>query len=297
MKIPTNAKSKRNKIDLDIYFYERYDEHFLFNKISALAFLYESDSERTKEYQSFVYGLKACVAEDYDWRKSLAAEIYFSAFQQFEALFALLIAVFQPQPHWVFLNTYTSDSLKKNLNLFLQKEFSELAKGKAETEYDFINHAVYCDLNCENEKLWSSNLHNIYLVLQIIGQKYLDKLSEYNGYKHGLRISKASEMQLEIPGLHPIVMPDSLGYLDADKDDNSEDILIHRLYSINPQQSFYEMYLMHRLLRVIKSHRLADLKNDKVPVNSIDPMEMHFFGDLDVNRLKGSSSLSASVEL
>jgi hypothetical protein len=77
---------------------------------------------------------------------------------------------------------------------------------------------------------------------------------------------------------------------------NSRDT-IEVLKKINPEQSFYEMYLMRRMLRIVKLVRLAELKDEQPPVRQEDTSEMHFFWDLDKGRLRERERFRATLNV
>jgi hypothetical protein len=299
MKIPANIKTKKSREELNAYFYEQYDEHFFFNKVRAMCFVYEAAPETENEFERFTAGLNAPFPNDYKWRDALTVELYFTSFLQFESLFSLLIAEFQDQPHWIYLNNYTPREIKSKIESFIKGDFTALTNGLIDNKYDFIDRAVYSkriklDENLRNN--WKLNLHNADFVLRTIAAKYLEKAIEYNGYKHGLRLSRVVESKLYIPGMPAMVSDQTIGYLDIAEDED-EKVLIHQLKSINPSQSFYELYLMHRIVALIKMTRLSDLKNEDIDVPKGDPNQPLFFGDVNSGWLKGSGSMDFSLSL
>ena len=299
MKKQRAINTHRSTNDLNLVFYNRYDENFLFNKILALWFVCLEDETINKKFKGFISGY-GMGGEDNDKRRlSLRAEIYFTVFLQFEALFALLIAKFQAEPHWLYLTNYATTEIKDRVRHFLSHDISKLTNGAVDTVEDFINQSVYANLGTpENDpnSMWQVNLHNIAYILEQIARRYADDLKEYNGYKHGLRITRSNDVQLQIPGLPPLKFEETIGYIDF-ADEAGSKITIDVVKTISPEQSFYEMYLMQRMLRVIKVFRLAELKDEIPPVNQEDPPEMHFFWDLDKGGLKERERFWATLNV
>lgn len=300
MKKQRATNTHRSTTDLNIAFYDRYDENFLFNKALALWFVCQEDETINKKFKDFTagYGMSG---EDASKRTlSLRAEVYFSVFLQFEALFALLIAKFQAEPHWLYLTNYTTIEIKDNVRAFLSNDISKITNGLVDNIDDFVSQSVYANLvTPENEQSitrWQMNLQNIAYILRLISRRYIDDLKEYNGYKHGLRITRPNDVELQIPGIPPLKFRETISYIDFADDGGSKDT-IEVVKTISPEQSFYEIYLMRRMLRIIKLFRLAELKDEVPPVKQEDPLEMNFFWDLDKGRLKERERFRATLNV
>ena len=132
-----------NPNELNLQFYRRYDENFLFNKALALALVLE-DQERFK--------LQAAEYQDIDlshindkFFESLRAEIHFTEMHQFEGFFALLIAAFQEQPDWIYLTDYDTREIKEAITLYIAgpTNITRLTNNKVASEPEFITNAVY----------------------------------------------------------------------------------------------------------------------------------------------------------
>lgn len=117
---------------LDVDFYSGYDERFLYRKVRVLGAVLE-DPDLLQQFLS----------EDDEpheherARHAMAAEILFTKFHQFESFFAMLIAPFQPLPHWIFLNTYSTGAIKDKARQFLAGDFEELSGGAAHDRDSF----------------------------------------------------------------------------------------------------------------------------------------------------------------
>ena len=84
-----------DEYDLNLRFYEGYDEAFLMDKASTLWMIVNRQDEFkqwTAQQSSTGEGVTAKYFE------ALRAEIYFTEFHQFEALFALLLSIYQSPP-------------------------------------------------------------------------------------------------------------------------------------------------------------------------------------------------------
>jgi hypothetical protein len=302
MKKQRAVNTHRSTTDLNIAFYDRYDENFLFNKALALWFVCQGDETINKKFKDFTAGYGMSGEDGSKRTLSLRAEVYFSVFLQFEALFALLIAKFQAEPHWLYLTNYTTIEIKENVRAFLSNDISKITNGLVDNMDDFISQSVYVNqLNPENNSesvaAWQVNLKNIAYILKLISRRYIDDLTEYNGYKHGLRITRANDVEFRMPGMPPRKFLETIGYIDFEDDGGGSKVTVEVIKTISPEQSFYEMYLMQRMLRIIKLFRLAELKDELPPVNQDTPPEMYSFWDLDKRRLKERERFHATLNV
>jgi hypothetical protein len=284
--MPKAVNKKRSEKDLNLAFYEKYDENFLFNKILAISVFCGGDESVNHKLKDLISNFNLGEESEYDWTLSLRAEIYFTVFMQFEALFALLIAKFQNEPHQLYLTNYTPKEIKDKIRNFLDDKISDLTNGQIDEKYEFIAQSIYGNLLSPTEEedskiFWRQNLSNIDYILKLIAKRYMDNLKEYNGYKHGLRITRAKDLKFEIHGIPVFEFPETIGYIEVKKDENGEDTTVEVLKKINPEQSSYEVTLMWRILRIIKKFRLAELNN----VNPTGNTDLFFFMDLDKRRL------------
>ncbi len=167
---------------LNLKFYQKYDEDFLYRKADTLLFI----AEEHEKFRSFVQENDGDVEGiDSKFVETLRAEVHFTEFHQFEAFFALLIAIFQDLPHWLYLTTYPPGEIKKKVRLFLDEDIKTLTNGKLNSLEDFLNHAIYAGFVSNKQKIadnWQTNLDNIAWLLRRMSQKYLDG-TEYNAYK------------------------------------------------------------------------------------------------------------------
>lgn len=294
------TNTHRTADELNITFYQNYDENFLFNKVLAVWFAIHDTDETKGKFKDFVakYGMSD---EDENKRLlSLKVEVYFSVFLQFEALFALLIAHFQTDPHWLYLTNYTTGEIKDKIDHFLAGNIAEMTDGKINNAPDFISESVYSNLVAptdEHSKIgWEKNLNNIDFILRQIALTYSDNLKAYNSYKHGLRMRTSNDAALQM-GRPPadsitINIGEIISYIGFDKEKDGTDVTVEFVRSFEPQKAFYAMYLMRRLLRTVKIFRIAKLKDETNLEKQGDPV--NFFNDLDKRALLSQQSFKAS---
>ena len=176
----------RDAKDLNLQFYRSYDEAFLFRKAETLMRL----ADDVEKYKSALLEEDSGNFDEKKFIETLNAEIHFTEFHQFEAFFAVLIAGFQNLPHWLYLTTYTSREIKQKVNAFLDKDLKTVSDGLVDNSNDFVNSAVYAGFMSDSEGVaqnWQQNIDNIFWFITRIARKYIDA-TEYNAYKHGLRV-------------------------------------------------------------------------------------------------------------
>jgi hypothetical protein len=214
-----------NKFNLR--FYQRYDENFLYNKALTLAVVL-ANAERFKAQVAEYQDIDPNRVDD-KFFESLQAELHFTEMHQFEGFFALLIAVFQEQPDWIYLTDYTTREMKDAIKLFIagRSHIKTLSNEKVETEREFISNAVYDSYMPQGEEQndsWNANLDNIAWLIRHMAERYIAG-SEYNAYKHGLRVMTGQSsfgLRLENPPGTPVgplrilsSSKDSLSYLEV----------------------------------------------------------------------------------
>ncbi len=110
----------RNPKQLNLRFYEGFDHKFLYRKAQTIMYLV-NEQERFKEQVKQAEEANEDITSNYlhsqdiddKFFEGLRAEVYFTEMHQFESFFALLIAVFQKLPHWLYLTTYKTGEIKK----------------------------------------------------------------------------------------------------------------------------------------------------------------------------------------
>jgi hypothetical protein len=103
--------------ELQIMFYQAYDESYLYHKGLALGFAL-NEQER---FHTFVQHPDVTSAEllDTRWEEALRAELFFTFMHQFESVFALLRAPYQDQPTWVYMTNYDPGDVEQWATAFL----------------------------------------------------------------------------------------------------------------------------------------------------------------------------------
>jgi len=125
-----------------------------------------------------------------EYLQALRAHIHFSEFQQFEAFLALMVAVFQPLPHWLYLTSYRTPEIHKKAQALLNDDAETFSNGKCTDMLEAIDQAIYLGLRSQDPAIaegWDTNISNLRWFLRRLAYKYLNS-DEYNSYKHGLRI-------------------------------------------------------------------------------------------------------------
>jgi hypothetical protein len=283
--------------DLNRTFYRGYDENFLFSKALALNYLaYElgDQQEHLKQQAKKMVGTDEDINDKFF--AALRAELYFTAIHQFECLFALLLAVYQPSPAWFFLSEYEPGEMRKAAELFLKEEIGPLT-GYKMSKYDFINHSVYSDFELQDnsEEKWSANIDNISWLLDRIAERYIEasarNVGEYNAYKHGLRVMTAGPSAISVQLQNPLdgslvgqrhivgASEDAFLFLQMEKDEQQNGTMVHEVIKhFSPRESLFFIVKMRQMLETMKLTRLARL-------NGENQVALNTFFDLDRNHV------------
>ncbi len=259
----------RDPKHLNEYFYEYYDGSFLFRKVDTLFIIVEN----LDQFKQFVVDNEG-EAEDIDskYAEVLRAEIHFSEMHQFESFFALLLAVFQRLPHWLYLKEYRPGTIRQLAETYLEGDIKTLTNGIVNSEHEFLNRAVYSGFESNKEEHrtnWIANLDDIAWMLRRMAACYIDGLEEYNSYKHGLRIltghtslDVSSSDQPEI-GIH-YASDDSLRILEVQEIPDEGVLEVRQVFKqFSPVESLNHIYFMASVLEVVKATRLAKIKGER----------------------------------
>jgi len=213
------------------------------------------------EAQSFYaqYGLDL---EEKD-KARLKLDMYFSEFHCFEAMFALMMAPFQPEPHCIYMCTYSARDIRQHADNYLAGNIASLTSNQYQTKCEFLSAAVYSHFNpSESTEAWQENLEDLARLLDRLAKKYSDAL-EYNFYKHGMRVSYGG------PGSFKISSQE--GNLEAqwDSDDSirfmqivgqgKEVTLRQTIKYFDPDESIHNVYLLEAIIKSMKATRLAKI--------------------------------------
>ena len=280
---------------LNLRFYQNFDPYFLANKVISLHLIVEQPDlfrnmvdaeEGNSEYF------------DKEFFQSINAHIHCAEFQQFEAFFALLLAVFQDLPHWLYLTTYGTREIKEKVNNFIKGDIKKLTDNKLNSMSDFINHSIYLGSRSikEDQNLeWDKNINNIEWLLNRFARKYIDA-PEYNAYKHGLRIiTGPTHFSMRQTGSSTPAISyqsdDSLRYLETKKMDDGSILVQESFQHFNPIESINHMSFMGSILETIKNVRYSSLAGTENPkINTFFSLDRESL-NLLLNRTKWSISI------
>ncbi len=257
------------------WFYVGFDPALLYHKAQALSYVLDTPSSywqwyREHEQQENPWPWNPT----HQFTQSLQAELYFTAIHQFEAFLAIIIAIFQPLPHWVYLTTYKPGDMKTAANQLLGRQLRELTNNHTDDKRQFIMTSIYSDMVSDDEQArarWDENLDNAFWLIESMARYYLDGLDAYNSYKHGVRfvpgtIDKWTNIGLERVADHGVA------YL---KLDNGQIIEISR--EIYPDESVYFLSVMYQMQETIRETRLYGWLHDLPPK---DDSKIHSFLDI-----------------
>ncbi len=263
-------------------FYDGFDHKFLYRKAQTLMFLVKEQerinemvkqAEQAHEDDTDLPLLSQDIDDKYFER--LRAEVYFCEMHQFEGFFALLLAVFQGIPHWLYLTLYETREIKQAVEHYLAGNITAVTSGALSTVEGFITHTVYAGLSPE-ERLgnshWDESIECIDWIIKRMGERYL-KAEEYNAYKHGLRVLTGHStfaMQLNDPATGtpqgtPRVLwesEDSVSFLDFEDKGEGKQAVVEVTKHFNPQESFKHIQIMQLILDEVMRIRRAVLKHE-----------------------------------
>jgi hypothetical protein len=266
--------------DQNLRFYEGYDADFLFNKAATLLFVIAKGGPIVEQIEAEAIAAGGGKLSP-KYLESLRAELFFTALHQCETFFALLIALYQPLPHWVYLTTYRNEEIKQGVEQILARQISKLTAGAVAKMRDFIKLSVYGDVmpaDPERASRWEENLDNAAWLVKRIGDFYLEYDHAYNSYKHGLRVMTVPHWLGIAPenpdgtvqGPMRIIQSseDALTYLQKEpvrEVDGAKEIPISEsTRAFNPFEASFYLAKMNQMLQTIKATRLAALRGDGV---------------------------------
>jgi hypothetical protein len=275
--------------EMNLRFYERYDENFLFNKVATFLYIIDEGEPAIKQIEKrLMENGGGSFSERY--LESIRAEIFFTTLHQCETFFALLIAPFQPLPHWLYLTLYETKEIKQAVELILANKITTITGGGITTIQDFIKFAIYGNVTAadlEMAKRWDENIDNAAWLIKHIGEFFFKYDRAYNSYKHGLRVMTGPHqlrIALQKPDgittgpMHVIqASEDSVTYLQKEpvrEVGGKKEIPISEVTkAFNPIEASFYLAKMSQMLQTIKAVRLTSLKGGG-PVESINT----FFG-------------------
>ncbi len=284
----------RDASRLNKHFYKGLDENFLLSKALTLYKIADCHEKFLSEQKG---------DEDFEgidpkkYREALLAEIHFSEILQFEAVFALLIAIYQDLPHWLFLTTYKTAEIKSWVADYMAGNFAGISNGKAASAEEFFDLSLYANYvgnKDEKDYPWSKNIENIDWLLRRMGEKYLNS-SEFNAYKHGLRVhtgETAIRIQPNDDPDHPGFgwrSENSLVFLEL-KDIGEGGLTVHLTTKhFNPLEALNHLHIMRIMASCIKRTRLARLNGESgVEINTFFEINQKQFQELSSKVTKWS---------
>ena len=193
---------------------------------------------------------------------------------QFEALFALMLAQFQPLPHWIYLTEYKTDEIKKKAQLFADRDYGAVSNGSSDSQAGFVMHAVYpgVDPSTANQQTWNESVSDIGWLIEEGAKRYLAN-PEYNAYKHGLRVLPGSMTLMVGIGsgkeLKPVMnMASSVTYLE--RETAEEGIGFAEVTKEVKAEDAYQWILaMSSLAEMIKNVRLAGFRQTPIQISTV----------------------------
>jgi hypothetical protein len=271
--------------ELNLRFYERYDEHFLFNKVATFLYIISEGEPAIRQIEECLIANGGTNLSN-RYLESIRAEVFFTTLHQCETFFALLIALFQPLPHWIFLTTYETSDIKQAVEYIIADQIDELTGGEISNIRDFIQIAIYHGSKSADPELankWDENIDNAAWLIKRIGEYFLMYDRAYNSYKHGLRVMLGPH-QLKIGLNNPdgtlagpmhIIQQsgDAVMYLQKNpmrEVNGAKEIPISEVTkAFNPFEASFFLAKMCQMLETIKATRLTALKGGG-PVESIN---------------------------
>lgn len=246
---------------LNRMFYNQFDPEFIYTKADALWFI----DQHRGQFLSFITGAGGTTEDlNAEYFGTLQAEIHFSFFHQCETFFALVFAAFQQIPHWLYLTTYETREVKANIQQYVDNDYSQIG-GKAITDSrSFLHWGIYTGATIHElppGKTWGDALDNLDHFLRIVARRYLAG-TEYNAYKHGIRILRGKQSFK----IHPPGQPDkpntslesdnALTFLEL-KDKKEGAFTVHQTTMFfNVKEDFGHLELLAQLATSIKNTRL-----------------------------------------
>ncbi|HWR35714.1 MAG TPA: hypothetical protein VN622_07590, partial [Clostridia bacterium] len=250
-------------------FYGGYDPEFLFRKVELLYTAYQHRDE-FKRFVNAATGAENDESLTDQYFRGLAVEIHCSTFQQIESLFALLIAVFQNLPHWLYLSRYTNEEMLGKIKGFAAGHVADISGGACQTASQFVTKAIYAGVaEAETGPRWKRTREDLAWFLSEMATRYIKGRDEYNAYKHGLRMLPGDGAQLLVEVgrgtgdfRRILSMGHSLSYLEVEK--RPTDYITREVTKeINPEDSFQAAYIMSEIATTACKIRLAVIRGEK----------------------------------
>jgi hypothetical protein len=262
----------RSRADADLRFYEGYDPRFLWNK----GWLLFQACQHRDALQAFAKSVGGDEQEaDTSVFQSYVAELHFSVLHQFEALFALMLAQFQPLPHWIFLTEYRTQEIKSKAESYVARDYRSASNGSCSTQKEFVGGAVYPGVvpPPDHQEGWGRCLSDIGWLIEEGAQRYLAG-KEYNAYKHGLRVLPGSMTLMvgigpEPKNMAPVLsMASSISYLEEEEPDSVRRFA-EVTKEVKAEDAYHWMGAMMTIAEILRDVRLAGLRNSSIQIQTV----------------------------
>ena len=171
----------------DERFYDGYDPTFLLTKATTLFAVYKNAEAFRDSSQAWGMPIENSVE---DLRAALATELHNASFHQTEALIALLLCEYQGRPDWVYLTGYGNADMKNAARSLAAGRFESPTRGIAKDASAFVKAAVYANVDFSKTGMadqWERSVFDIAWLLGHVAGRFVSG-SEYNAYKHDLRV-------------------------------------------------------------------------------------------------------------
>lgn len=248
--------------DPDRLFYESFDTG-MFTAKSSVLYLIVRQFDEAQEF----FSQHELTLEEQD-KARFKLEMYFAEFQCFEALFALLMAPFQSDPHCVYMCQYSSKKLREQVKAYLEGNVLSITNGMHKAETEFLSEAVYTGFVPKEEaEGWPDNLESLKWLFDRLAQKYKDGY-EYNYFKHGLRVAYSGPKYFSITptgAKEPVAKwetDDSIQFIEIDGTNPQQIALKEVVKYFDPEESLHNLLLLEGIIASIKATRLARLSSE-----------------------------------
>lgn len=214
----------------------------------------------------------------------LKAEIHFSMYHALESMFAMIFALIkQPNNVWKWLSTYNFYKFNKMIAEVADSNISVISeKSELETiEFLFFKN---CPREFVEQAQTKNAMQTISKILTFCAKEMIDK-SEYNSYKHGLRII-SGDLRLKLVNENESInktIDKSPGFVYLNTKNNESVRLVSKPYSF--ERSYKIIKLCWQLTSLlIKQRKLEYMENENCIIETID------FNQIDIDDIFVNSS-------
>ena len=174
--------------NIDELLFTSYQSDFIIKKVAVLKGIIDNQMQ----VLDIIQGNDGLKFTDEDALiSSLKAEIHFSKYHALETMFAIAFALLkQPDDVWEWLSTYKFHIFNEMIDDVSKSGMSAIS---GESEFDTIQSIFFknCPTDFIQQDIAKNNILAISKMMILCAKEMADK-SEYNSYKHGLRIINGS---------------------------------------------------------------------------------------------------------